>query len=232
MHDNRKDGTSVPLAFFSRKLSVAERNYSVFYKELMAVFGATQKFRRYIKGRHCVVFTDHKPIIASFRKTADYSPRQSRQFSFLLEFIDDIIHNFGDSNIVSDCLSRPEVEEVSTDQPKFISAVTCDNFDLQSIAKAQTSEFKKEMNNVYSHGTKSVQYPPNTTILCDNNFIPRPIVPKDMRKRLFLNFHNMSHPKWKATNKRINARFTWPNLSKDIKEWCKECLECQNSNVT
>ena len=97
----------------------------------MAVFGATQKFGRYIKGRHCVVFTDHKPIIASFRKTADYSPRQSRQFSFLLEFIDDVFHIFGDSNIVSDCLSRPEVEEVSTDQPKFISAVTCDNFDLQ-----------------------------------------------------------------------------------------------------
>ena len=32
LHDNRKDRTSVPLAFFSRKLSVAERNYSVFDK--------------------------------------------------------------------------------------------------------------------------------------------------------------------------------------------------------
>ena len=79
---------------------------------------------------------------------------------------------------------------------------------------------------------KSVQIPPNTTILCDNNIIPRPIVPKHMRKRLFLNFHNMSHPNWKATNKLNNARFTWPNSSKDIKEWCKECLECQKSKVT
>ena len=155
----------------------------------MAVFAATQKFRRFIDRRHCVVFTDHKPIIASFRKTADLSPRQSRQFSFLSDFIDDIFHLSGDSNVVADCFSRPEVEEVSTYQPKFISAVTCDLFDLQSIDKTQTSEFKNEMNNIYSRGTKLIEIPPNTTILCDNNIIPRSIVPKDMRKRLFLNFH-------------------------------------------
>ena len=106
------------------------------------------------------------------------------------------------------------------------------HYDLQYIAKAQTSEFKNEMNNVYSHGTKSVQIPPITTILCDYNIIPRPIVPEDTRKRVFLNIHNMSHSNWKATNKLINARFTWPYLSKDIKEWCKECLECQKSEVT
>ena len=87
LHDNRKDGTSVPLAFFSCNLSVAERNYSAFDKELLPVFAATQKFRRYIEGRHCVVFTDHKHIIASFRKTSDHSPRQSRQFLFLSEYI-------------------------------------------------------------------------------------------------------------------------------------------------
>ena len=79
--------------------------------------------------------------------------------------------------------------------------------------------------------TKAVQIPPNTTTLCENNVIPRSIVPKDMRKRLFLNFHNMSHPNWKATNKLIIARFIW-SLSKDIKEWCKECFECQKSKVT
>ena len=144
MHDNRKDGTSVLLALFSRNLSVAERNYSVFEKESLAVFAATQKFGRYIEGSQSVIFTDHKPIITSFRKTADHYSIQSRQFSFLSEFIDDIVHISGDSNVVADCLSRPDNEEVSTDQPKFISAVTCDPFNLQSIAKAQTSEFKNK----------------------------------------------------------------------------------------
>ena len=88
-----------------------------------------------------MVFTDHKATIASFRKTADHSPRQSRQVWYLSEFIDDIIHDSGESNVVADCLSHPEVEEVSTDQRKFISSVMCDPFDLQSFAKAQRSEF-------------------------------------------------------------------------------------------
>ena len=51
----------------------------------------------------------------------------------------------GDSNVLADCLSRPQVEEVSTDRPKSISAVTSDPFDSQYIAKAQTPEFKKEI---------------------------------------------------------------------------------------
>ena len=139
----------MPLVFFSRKLSVAERNYSVFDKELLAIFAATQKFRRFIEGRYCVVFTDHKPIVASFRKTTDHSPRQSRQFSFLLEFIDNIVHIAGDSNVVAVCLSRPE-EESCVQQPKLVSTVTCDPFDFQAIAEAQTQEFKEEMCQVYS----------------------------------------------------------------------------------
>ena len=103
LHNNRTDGTNVPLAFFSRKLSVAERNYSVFDKELLSIFAATQKFRRFIEGCYCVVFTDHKPIVASFRKTTDHSPRQSQQISILSEFIDNIVHIAGDSNVVADC---------------------------------------------------------------------------------------------------------------------------------
>ena len=232
LHDNRTDGTNVPLAFFSRKLSVAERNYSVFDKEFLAIFAATQKFRRFIEGRYCVVFTDHKPIVASFRKTTDHSPRQSRQFSFLSEFIDDIVHIAGDSNVVADCLSRPEEEESCVQQPKLISAVTCDPFDLQAIAEAQTQEFQEEMCQVYSQGTKIVTIPPDIKLLCDKTLIPRPIVPPELRRKLFLNFHNMSHPNWKATNKLISARFTWPHLASDVKGWCKECLHCQKSKVT
>ena len=203
LHDNRTDGTNVPLAFFSRNLSVAERNYSVFDKELLAIFAATQKFRRFIEGRYGVVFTDHKPIVASFRKTTDHSPRQSRQFSFLSEFIDDIVHIAGDSYVVADCLLRPEEEESCVQQPKLVSAVTFDPFDLQAIAEAQTQEIKEEMCQVYSQGTKILTIPPDIKVLCDNILILRPIIPPELRRKLVLNFHNMSHPNWEATNKLI-----------------------------
>ena len=52
------------------------------------------------------VFTDHKPIILSFRKTLDHSPRQYCHFSILSAYIDDIQHINGSSNLVADSLFR------------------------------------------------------------------------------------------------------------------------------
>ena len=49
LHDNRTDGTNVPLALFSRKLSVAERNYSVFDKELLAILPQHRNFDGLLK---------------------------------------------------------------------------------------------------------------------------------------------------------------------------------------
>ena len=105
-------------------------------KKRSAIFAATQKIRQIIEGRYGVVFTDHKPITASFRKTADHSPRKSGQCSFLWEFLDDIVHIAGDSNVVADCLSRHEEGECRVQQPKIVSAVTCDSCDLQATAEA------------------------------------------------------------------------------------------------
>ena len=85
LHDNRKDGTSVPLAFFSRKLQVAERSYSVFDKEMLANFAAKQKFRRYIGGRHCVVLTDKTPKGKWFCPTCRES-RRTKTVKFNCQF--------------------------------------------------------------------------------------------------------------------------------------------------
>lgn len=227
LHDIRKDGTSVPLAFFSRKLSKAEVNYSVFDKELLAIYASTLKFRHIIEGKHCVVFTDHKPIVGAFRKNTDHSPRQSRHLSTLSEFIDDIQHIAGAENIVADTLSRPELSEEIT-----VNQIASDVFDLSAIAAAQTPEFHDEMTTIYSSGIQTVLLNPTSPLLCDKSIIPRPIVPESERFKLFKHFHEMSHSNWKATARLITSRFTWPSSQKDIKEWAKSCLKCQQNKVT
>ena len=231
LHDIRPDGTSVPLAFFSRKLSPAERNYSVFDKELLAIYAATLKFRQCIEGRHCVVFTDHKPIVAAFLKNTDHSPRQSRQLSLLSEYIDEIQHISGVENIVADTLSRPE-DEIETTKTAPVANITCDYFDLISLATAQTDQFKDEMKTAYTAGTQLVTLSPTAKLLCDKSLVPRPIVPESKRYKLFQVFHNLSHANWKATSRLLCERFSWPQAQKDIKNWCKECLQCQKCKVT
>ena len=60
------DGMLRPVAFASRGLRGAERNYpdlSSFKLELLALkWAVSEKFKPYTLGAHCVVYTDHNPL--------------------------------------------------------------------------------------------------------------------------------------------------------------------------
>jgi hypothetical protein len=60
---------------------------------------------------------------------------------------------------------------------------------------------------------------------------PRIFVPKNMRRKLFDNTHNISHPSHNTTLKLINDKFVFPHMSSTIKEWCKACIPCQKSKI-
>ncbi len=37
--------------------------------------------------------------------------------------------------------------------------------------------------------------------------------------------HNQSDQGAKATSKLLTARYVWPNVRKDVRQWCKVCME-------
>ena len=96
-----------PLAFFSRKLSPAERKYSAFDRELLALYISVKHFRPAVEGRVFTIFTDHKPLCGAVSSSTERSPRQTRHLSFIAEYTTDIRHVSGNSNVVADALSRP-----------------------------------------------------------------------------------------------------------------------------
>ena len=53
------NGAWEPLAFFSKKLSSAERKYAAYDRELLAIYLAIKHFRHMVEARHFTVFTDH-----------------------------------------------------------------------------------------------------------------------------------------------------------------------------
>ena len=134
-----------PLAFFSRRLTQAQRNYSTFDEELLAIYAATVKFRYLIDAKTNVVFTNHKPLACTFCRISpsnNHSPRQGRQLSFIAEYIDKIHHLSGSENIVADSFSRPSVG--TNEQSQIVSGVYIDVFDLPKLAKRQTDFFVLE----------------------------------------------------------------------------------------
>ena len=226
------DNSSRPIAFFSRQLTAAGRNYSTFDKELLAIFAATLKFKHLIEGRHTVVFTDHKPITCSFQRsqTNTNNPRQSRRFSLLAEYIDEIQHISGSTNVVADCFSRPPIDDTSLTVAST-STVSMDTYDLPRIASLQDTSFQQQMPEHYQHGTQMINFG-TTTLTCDKSIPPRSILPEQCRYPIFTQFHNICHCDWKSTSRMILARFTWPNAQRTIKEWCHNCLSCQQMKMT
>jgi len=54
-------GRSHPVAYFSKSLQPAERNYEIHNKELLAIIHSLKHFRHYLQGNkhHTKIFSDH-----------------------------------------------------------------------------------------------------------------------------------------------------------------------------
>ena len=87
------------------------------------------------------------------------------------------------------------------------------------------------MSEQYQHGTQMISI--GTTALTYDKSIPtRPNLPEQCRYPIFTQLHNLCHSNWKSTSRMILARFTWPNDQRTIKEWCHNCLTCQQMKIT
>ncbi|VDI15255.1 Hypothetical predicted protein [Mytilus galloprovincialis] len=62
------DGSDKPIAYTSRTLTSAEKNYSVLEKESLAIIFGIKKFHQYLYGHPVTIITDHKPLIGLFRE--------------------------------------------------------------------------------------------------------------------------------------------------------------------
>jgi hypothetical protein len=96
-----------PIAFYSRQLNPAERNYTIYDKELIAVYACFQEWRHFLQGgQHPVtVFSDHKNL-EFFMTSQKLTRRQARWSLFLNEFSFFIVHRPGRLNMQADLLSR------------------------------------------------------------------------------------------------------------------------------
>ena len=133
--DQLIDSKWKPLAFFSRKLSQAELKYSAFDCKLLAIYLSTKQFCYFLEDRQFAIYTDHLPLTTVIASAADHSPRQARYLSYVAEFMTDLQHLPGKTDVVADAFSRScaELNAVLASQIDFRDMALCQHTDPDSL---------------------------------------------------------------------------------------------------
>ena len=100
-----KNGKEYVIAYASRSLTKAERNYSVTHRELFAVVTFTNHFQQYLLGRQFLLRTDHHSLtwLTNFKNPEGQLARWLEKLS---EYSFEIVHRSGHKHNNADSLSR------------------------------------------------------------------------------------------------------------------------------
>lgn len=101
------EGILHPVAFYSKKHSVAECNYEIYDKELLAIVRAFEEWRPFLEGAtHPIrVLSDHRNL-EYFMSTKNLNRRQARWSEFLSRFDFVIVYRPGKAGGKPDSLTR------------------------------------------------------------------------------------------------------------------------------
>ena len=106
-----------PIAFFSRKLKSAQKNYTTTEKELLSIVECVKEFRNILFGYPIQVFSDQENLVHA--ATMLQSQRVMRWQLILEEFGPDIKHIKGEDNIVTNAISQLPMSEMNETEDKF-----------------------------------------------------------------------------------------------------------------
>ncbi|GFY24292.1 hypothetical protein TNCV_1013411 [Trichonephila clavipes] len=217
------------IAYASRTLTKAEKNYSTTERECLAIVWATNKFRPYIFGKHFTVVTDHHSL-CWLMNLKDPSGRLARWALRLQEHDFDIKYKTGKKHSDADALSRNPVEEETETPDKFLAVTTSMNLAMEQKKDKDLAKLK-----LLSNSSKNEEFRFIDGILCRKNFDPDgklwlPVIPKHLRADILRHFHDAptaGHLGFAKTYDRIRKRFYWPGMYRNVVRYVMHCRECQ-----
>ena len=82
-----------PLGYVSKALSTQEITYSIFEKELRAIFYSIRYFDQFLSMHQFTIYCDNKSLVHTFQKTnVNLEPRVYRLFYKVIQYNPEIIH--------------------------------------------------------------------------------------------------------------------------------------------
>ena len=228
-----------PIAYASRKLTAAEKNYTITERETLAVVFALKSWRLYLF-KHFEIFTDNQAVVY-LRSKLHMSKREARWIEFLADFDFSIQHISGNKNF-ADPLTRqsnPWVElgslefslDMHPDEARLISEGYAEDAQLSHIiSRLQSTSARDSFHDKYFWDEEGERL-----YLVDSN-PPRLCIPKGpVRLSLLRENHDCvtaGHPGRDKTFWNLSKHFYWPGMRKSVKDFVRTCDTCQRYKST
>src|SRR5215469_14496995 len=227
-----RDGRIVPIAYESRKLRPAERNYSPYDGELLALVHCIKTFRPYVHGNEVIIRTDQKALqwLLGQKKM---SPRQYRWLDDLQTICPTLQWIKGTENTIADALSRRAQDEEIGIQVALIDA---DDLDTDFKNKILDSLPKDDdLQNIIANLKKSsfTRYTFHDGLLWYEG--SRLVIPSDLCLSLLHDHHDSptaGHPSKNLTYDLLAHHYHWPRMEKDVHKYVTSCSQCQRNKTS
>ena len=240
------NGTEQPIAFASRTLTPAEKNYPQIEKEALSLVFGVQKFHQYLYARKFVLVTDHKPLCAILGPKKGIptlaAARLQRWAILLSAYTYDIEYRPTKLHGNADALSRLPLPTNETEKGvcydsifnlSQLEAVPITNHQL--VVATEKDPVLSKIMRYTKYGWPSTvhhQLKPyfnrKTELTIEGKCLMwgiRVVIPQKYQKEILNELHK-DHPGICRMKSLARSYLWWPGLDADIESLTKSCLPC------
>lgn len=244
-----------PVAFMSKSMTEAERNYDIMDREMLAIIRGLEEWRCYLLGSpHLIeIFSDHLNL-TYFRQPQNLNRRQARWLTYFQQFNIVLKHKPGKLMIPADILSRRDGHDKGEHDNEQVTFLPKEVFKIRQITGGielnTTEPFYKE---IQTESKNDPTYVALTTAertkgrfqkdihhwIVENGiawFKGKVFVPdkQDLRRKITKEFHESpvnGHPGRRKTTELIKREFWWPGMTRFINSFVEGCAVCQSTKT-
>ena len=237
-----------PVAYHSRKLSGAERNYPTREQELLAIIDSLRAWRHYLLGIKFTIHTDHATL--RYLQTQPHlSGRLVRWAEYLQEYDFTVAHVKGTENVIADALSRrsdysatlrpdlaaqltvASLADISVVHSTFRASVITAQRKCPSCISARSQLLANAVNPA-APIHRTYQLSADKGLLWLGGGVPRLVVPAEpctLRQELLREAHDSAYGAHLGVDKtygRLAAFWYWPRMFEDVRKFVTSCHAC------